>query len=94
MHVYTLVLEIHLPGCTSLKEKRGRLKPLLHELHKRFNVSAAEVDLYDVHQSTVVACAVVSNSNRHGQRLLERIPTWLERRRPDLELVDHSIAPW
>lgn len=94
MHVCTLVLEIHLPGCLSLKEKRGRLKPLLHELHKHFNVSAAEVDLLDVHQSTVVACAVVSNSNQHGQSLLEKIPVWVERRRPDLELIDHQIAPW
>ncbi len=94
MHVLTLVLELQLPGCASLKEKRGRLKPLLNQLHKQFNVSAAEVELHDAHQSAVVACALVSNSNRHAQRALERIPGWIESRRPDVVVIDHSISPW
>ena len=47
MHVHVLTLELHLPGCSSLKEKRGRLKPLLSALHQNFNVSAAEIDHQD-----------------------------------------------
>lgn len=94
MHVLTLVLELQLPGCSSLKEKRGRLKPLIAALHKQFNVSAAEIDHQDAHQSAVVACALVCNSDRHGQGLLERIPRWVERHRPDLDVIDHQISPW
>jgi len=39
MNVVALTLELHLPGCSSLKEKRGRLKPVLTALHREFNVS-------------------------------------------------------
>lgn len=92
MHVVALTLELHLPGCASLKEKRGRLKPLLAALHRQFNVTAAEIDHHDAHRSAVIACVVVSNSNRHGEQLLAGIPAWVEQRRPDLQVVDHQIA--
>jgi hypothetical protein len=94
MHVHVLTLEIHLPGCSSLKEKRSRLKPLLAALHKNFNVSAAEIEHQDAHQSAVLACAVVSNSNKHGNKVLSSIPDWIERRFPDLQIVDDHISPW
>ena len=94
MHVHVLTLELHLPGCSSLKEKRSRLKPLLSALHQNFNLSAAEIEHQDAHQSAVLACAVVSNSNKHGNRVLSGIPDWIERRFPDLQIVDDHIAPW
>jgi uncharacterized protein YlxP (DUF503 family) len=94
MHVHVLTLEIHLPGCSSLKEKRSRLKPLLAALHKNFNLSAAEIEHQDAHQSAVLACAVVSNSNKHGNQVLSGIPDWIERRFPDLQIVDDHISPW
>ncbi|MCJ7708279.1 MAG: DUF503 domain-containing protein, partial [Anaerolineales bacterium] len=43
MHVGALTLELRLPGCSSLKQKRSRLKPLLAALHREFNLSAAEI---------------------------------------------------
>ena len=94
MHVHVLTLEIHLPGCSSLKEKRSRLKPLLSALHQNFNVSAAEIEHQDAHQSAILACAVISNSNKHGNRVLSDIPDWIERRYPDLQIVDDHISPW
>lgn len=93
MHVLTLTVDLHLPGCRSLKEKRGRLKPLLNELHKQFNVSAAEIDYHDAHQAALIACALVSNSQKHAERVLSKIPGWVERRRPDLQVVDHQLIP-
>ncbi len=94
MHIHVLTLEIHLPGCSSLKEKRSRLKPLLAALHRNYNVSAAEIEHQDAHQSAVLACAVVSNSNKHGNQVLSGIPDWIERRFPDLQIVDDHISPW
>ena len=94
MHVHVLSLDLHLPGCSSLKEKRSRLKPLLAALHKNFNISAAEIDHQDAHQSAVLACAVVSNSSKHGDKVLSKIPDWIEQRFPDLQIVDDQIAPW
>ncbi|MDX1600751.1 MAG: DUF503 domain-containing protein [Anaerolineales bacterium] len=93
MHIAALTLEFRLPGCTSLKQKRGRLKPMLAQVHNEYNVSAAEIDFHDSHTAAVVACVVVSNDSRHVQRLLSRIPEWVEKRFPDLSLIDHYIQP-
>ena len=92
MHIAALTLELRIPGCSSLKQKRSRLKPLLARLHREFNVSAAEIDHNDNHRSTVIACVVVSNSDRHVQRLLSGIPGWIETHRPDLQVVDDHIT--
>jgi uncharacterized protein YlxP (DUF503 family) len=91
MSVGLLTLHIHIPGCSSLKEKRSRLKPLLARLQKEFNISVAEMDHLDSWGDSVIACAVVSNDNRHTQRTLQRIVKWLENNWPDVDLVDDQI---
>src|SRR3990172_9097117 len=84
-------LELHLPGCASLKEKRSRLKPLLARLRREFEVAAAEVGQNDVWQSAVVAAAAVSNDADHLQSELQRLAGWVERHWPDVEVVDAHI---
>ncbi len=86
-----LTLELQIPGCTSLKEKRSRLKPLLSRLHREFNVSAAEVDHQDAWQAAVIACAIVSNDPAHSQRVLQQVVQWLESNWPDVQLVEDRI---
>ena len=51
--------ELHLPGCHSLKEKRGVLKPLTVGLRRTLNVSVAETAHQDLWQRAEIACAVV-----------------------------------
>jgi uncharacterized protein YlxP (DUF503 family) len=92
MHVAALTVELRIPGCTSLKQKRSRLKPLLARLQKEFNVSVAEIDLNDHHQLAVIACVVVSNASGHAQRMLAGIPKWIETHRPDLQIIDDHIT--
>lgn len=94
MHIAALTIELHLPGCRSLKEKRGRLKPMLAGVHKKYNVSAAEIDFHDSHTVALIACVTVSNDSRHVQRLLSQIPPWMEKRYPDLMIVDHQTDLW
>lgn len=91
MHVGALTIELHLPGCSTLKQKRSRLKPLLARLHREFNISASEIDLNDRHRAAVIACALVSNDAKHIQRVFEKIPDWIEKFRPDVMVVDHEI---
>ena len=86
-----LTLHIQLPGCSSLKEKRSRIKPLLARLHREFNISAAEIDFSDAWQDTLIACALVSNDNRFTQHALQRIIIWVEMNWPDCSLVDDRI---
>ncbi len=86
-----LTLHLHLPGCASLKEKRGRLKPLLARLHRQFNVSAAEMDLQDKWQEAVVACAMLGNDPAPLQSALETVRKWVEANWPDGMVYDQKI---
>ena len=91
MTVGILTLHIQIPGCTSLKEKRRRLKPLLARLHREFNISASEMDRLDAWQEAVLACALVSNDPNHTQRSLQSIARWVENNWPDVSLVDEQM---
>jgi len=91
MPVGVLTLQIHLPGCLSLKEKRSRLKPLLIRLHREFNVSVAEMDYLDTWQDALIACAVVSNDHGQTQKVLQRISSWIETYWPDVDVTAEEI---
>jgi uncharacterized protein YlxP (DUF503 family) len=54
--------DLHLPGCHSLKDKRGVLKPLTTGLRKALNVSVAETGHQDAWQRAEIACAVVGSA--------------------------------
>ncbi len=91
MSIGLLTLHLQLPGVSSLKEKRSRIKPLLARLHKEFNVSAAEVDRQDAWQETVIACTLVSNDHGYTQRALQQVLAFTERTWPDLLIIEHHI---
>ena len=91
MAVGVLTLRIHLPGCSSLKEKRGRLKPLLARLHLEFNLSVAEIELQDTWQSATIQCALVNSSAAHAQSSMQRVVTWIEANWSDVEVIDDQL---
>jgi hypothetical protein len=86
-----LTFHLHLPGCASLKEKRGRIRPLLARLHRQFNVSAAEMDLQDKWQETVISCGMVGNDASYLQSALEAVRKWAEVNWPDGDILDARI---
>ena len=86
-----LTFHLHLPGCSSLKEKRGRLKPLLARLHRQFNISAAEMGLQDKWQETVIACGMVGNNRVQLERSLQSIAYWVESNWLDVQMLDEKI---
>ncbi|HEY5269665.1 MAG TPA: DUF503 domain-containing protein [Anaerolineales bacterium] len=86
-----LTLHLHLPGCASLKEKRGRLKPLLARLHREFNVSVAEMGLQDKWQESVIACGMVGNDRIHLEQSLQTVAHWMESHWPDTPVMDEKI---
>lgn len=91
MALGVLTLYLYLPGCSSLKEKRSRIKPIISRLHREFNISVAEVDEQDIWQNAVIACAMISNDSAQTQRSLQKIVVWLEKNWLDAEVVDDSI---
>jgi len=84
-------LHLSLPDCASLKEKRGRLKPLLARLHHQFNVSAAELGLQDKWQETLIACGMVGNDAAYLRSALETVRKWVEANWPDGDVLDTKI---
>ncbi len=86
-----LTLHLHLPGCTSLKEKRGRLKPLLHRLHREFNLSVAEMGLQDHWQQALVGCAMVGNERIPLEQSLQAVSRWVEGNWPDGAVLDGKL---
>ena len=91
MPVGLLKLYLQIPGCTSLKEKRHRIRPLIARLHREFNASVAEYERQDAWQETVIALALVSNDKDQVQRSLQKIPAWVENYWPDLTLLDNEL---
>jgi uncharacterized protein YlxP (DUF503 family) len=87
----TLTIHLHLPGCVSLKEKRGRLKPLLARLHRLFNISVAEMGLQDKWQETIITCGMVGNDAAYLRSALETVQKWVEANWPDGDVVDSKI---
>jgi uncharacterized protein YlxP (DUF503 family) len=62
--------DLHLPGCHSLKDKRGVLKPLTAGLRKSLNVSVAETGHQDLWQRAEIACAVVGTTRPVVEQVL------------------------
>ncbi len=91
MSIALLTLHLHLPGCSSLKEKRGKIKPVLSRLRREFNVATAELDVQDVWQDTLIGCVTVSSDAVQNQRLLQQVVDFTERNWPDLPVIDHRI---
>ena len=89
--IATLTIHLHLPGCASLKEKRGRIKPLIARLHREFNVSVAEIGLQDKWQETVIACAMVGNERGHLESALQNVAKWVEGNWTDGDVIEQRI---
>ena len=89
--VAILTIHLHLPGCASLKEKRGLIKPLMARLRREFNISVAEMDMQDAHQQAVIGCAMIGNDRAHLESALQTVARWLEDNWPDGDVIDFRV---
>ena len=87
----TLTLHLRLPGRSSLKEKRGSIKPLMARLRREFNVSVAELGLQDQWQEAVIGCVMIGNGRGHLEASLQAVIKWVEGNWPDGMIVDEQI---
>ena len=71
--VGVLTIEIRIEHAHSLKEKRHVVKSLRDRLRHKFNVSVAEIDDQDLHNSAVLAIAVVSSSREFASQILQSV---------------------
>jgi len=78
MHTESAKLTFYIPHATSLKDKRQVCRSLIDKTQKRFNVSIAEVNSQDVHQTLTIGIAVVSGETSHAEQSLNTIIRFME----------------
>lgn len=66
-------LELSLPACHSLKDKRGILKRFLEHIRRTYCVAIAEIDAQDKWQLAIVEVAAVANERAHLHRILTKV---------------------
>lgn len=86
-----LTIKLYLAGCSSLKEKRSRLQPILTRVRKEFNVSISEIGLQDVWQSAWIGIACISNDNIHNEQVLNNVIKFLEDNYPDEQILESHM---
>lgn len=82
---------LRLPENQSLKGKRQVIKSLIARIHNRFNVAIAEVDAQDRWQMASLGVTCVTTSEEHAHKVLSNVVTFIQRERPDAEIVDYEI---
>lgn len=83
MTVGLLLVELHVPGARSLKEKRMVLRRIKDRL-KKFNVAVSEVEHHDLWQRAELAVVTVSPDQSHADRELAAVADEIDRVEPGL----------
>lgn len=76
--VAVLTIKLHAPWVHSLKEKRMIVKSILAKIRNKFQVSAAEVEDQDIHQSIVIGVAFIVPHNALADSIMEEIVHFVE----------------
>jgi uncharacterized protein YlxP (DUF503 family) len=86
MWLGAIEFDLRLGDVHSLKEKRSVVRPLVADLRRQFQLSAAEVDHLDLYRRAGVGVAVVGPDRRHVVDVLDSAER-LVAGRPELELL-------
>ena len=89
MVVAAMEIRLHASWVRSLKEKRMIVKSLVERIRNRYNVSAAEVDTLDAHQSIVIGIACVAWDAASADRTLDHLLEFVEKS-TDAEITEVS----
>jgi hypothetical protein len=71
MFVGIVRIELHIPGASSLKEKRSVIHGLKERIRQRAQASVAEVDHQDLWQRAALGVAVVSGESGQVEERLQ-----------------------
>jgi hypothetical protein len=86
MFTGTLALDLLLGDVHSLKQKRSVVRPIVAELRRRYDVSAAEAGHLELHRRALVGVAVVAADAAHCREVLEACEG-LVAQRPEVEVL-------
>lgn len=93
MIVGSLSVDLLLGDVHSLKEKRSVVRPIVAELRRRFEVSAAETGHLDLHRRAEVGVALTSADRAHCREVLDACER-LVAGRPEVEVLSARQRLW
>ncbi len=85
-----LHLDLHFPGCLSLKEKRGRLAKVMNHLRKKHPIVISEVGDHDIWGRTGLAAVTLSSNRDLANKILEAVVDTISNDQ-DEELLHYEI---
>jgi uncharacterized protein YlxP (DUF503 family) len=81
-----LEFDLLLGDVHSLKQKRSAIRPVIAELRRKFDVSAAETGDQDLHRRACLGVAIVAADRNHVVDVLDAAER-LVAARPEMELL-------
>ncbi len=93
MYVVYGYVELYLPYCSSLKEKRKIVHGLISRIRKRFNVSISEIEFHDLWQRSGIGFSAVSHKNTELELINNTVKETVLNYSPDTEMTvfDYNI---
>ena len=91
MLIGLLEVELYIPHCNSLKEKRFVLKSLKTRLRNKFNISIAETDGHDLWQRTKLLVVTVSNDGANANSTLSKVVNFIDSDRR-VQVLDYRLS--
>lgn len=80
-------IELRIPACRSLKEKRHVIKGLTSDLRSKFNVAVAEVDHQDLWQRATLGVSTIAGEGYHLRRVMHEVERFVSRE-PAVDIID------
>lgn len=87
MFVKLLTIDLFIPGCSSLKEKRFVLKSIKTRIRQRFNVAVSEVDFQDKWQRCRLGVVTVGPDKTFVDASCDKVIRLLQREHR-IEILD------
>lgn len=87
MWIAWIEFDLLLGDVHSLKEKRGIVRPLVADLSRRAEATAAEVGSLDLHRRATIGMSTVAGDAAHANHVLDGAERWLAEERPEVTLL-------
>ncbi|MDN6637273.1 MAG: DUF503 domain-containing protein [Yaniella sp.] len=82
--------DILLGDVHSLKSKRSMVRPIIADIRKQFQISAAEVEDASLHRRSRLGVSAVSGDRLHLEETLNKVER-LVANRPEIELLSSKL---
>lgn len=78
MIVEVETIKLYAPWVHSLKEKRSIVKSVVAKTRNKFNVSIAEVDGQELHQTIILGIACVVSTASMADRVMDKLNSYIQ----------------